>query len=243
MKKTTYIIFAAFALSGAAMLGGCKKVAMDDYADRPRAHFVYTPINGYKYSFLSTPDAESYLYSIPVQLEGLAVDYDREVRVRILADSTTASADHYVIGKGVIPANKYKGTVDITLKNLPDLKQEEVRLWLVMDDSPDLGAGIAENSDYYLCWDNKMSAPANWAYYKFGEYSTTIHNFMIRVLGVAYLEYGYPDDPNVPNLTSKEMYSIQAKMRTELRAYNLAHPGNPLTHEDGKLKGQPVVIP
>lgn len=242
MKKVTYIIFAALLLCVMLPGVGCKRVVMEGYSDQPRVHFAYTPQKGYKYSFLSTPEAQSYVYSIPVQLEGAAADHDRTVNVRILADSTTASAAHYEIGKGVIPAGEYKGQVDITLNNLPDLKTDEVRLWLLIDDSPDLGVGIAENRSYYLVWDNKMSEPANWRYYGFGKYSTTVHNFMIQVLGVAYLEYGYPDDPNVPNVSYHEMYSIQAKMRTALREYNKTHP-QPLTHEDGELKGQPVVIP
>lgn len=238
--KILYIISIIFFSS---FYTSCSKDNLESYKEEAGVHFLYTQGHELKYSFLNTPDEKSFIYELPVRIEGDTVNFDRIIQVNVLKDSTTASSEYYEILHSVIEAGKFNGKVKIQLNNLEDLKSKEVRLWLVLGESKDFKNTVIEYSQFSLLWDNRMSEPANWRYYSFGAYSSTIHEFMLQVLGVSYLEYGYPDNPSVPNLSWQEIKSYRAKMRTALRTYNREHPDNPMRHEDGESKGELVVIP
>lgn len=213
------------------------------YFDAPASvDFLYSGQNMVKYSFLNNP-ADYYDYVLKLKVTGNVSDVDREVGVAVVPDSTTVTNDDYEIIESVVKANNYDGHIILRLFNNERLKTETFRLWLKLDGSKDFIKGNIEYNQFEILWENRMSEPANWRYYKFGLYSTTVHKFMISVLGVSYLEYGLPDNPSVPNLSQLEILSYQAQMRDELRKYNIAHPTEPLIHEDGVSKGENVVIP
>lgn len=55
-------------------------------------------------------------------------------------------------------------------------------------------------------------------------------------------------DPNNPDperwtMTGTEVKAYAALVKEKLTEYNNEHPGNPLKHEDGEYKGQPVTMP
>lgn len=237
MKLNTIIIVLALATTS------CAK---DDisFFDAPTAvAFQYLGGKTVKYTFLTNPDLPFYNYSVPVKISGTTADYDREVKVSVLADSTTATSSDYEILGGSVKANEYMGYVVVKFMNRDILKTETLRLWLTIETSKDLIKGNIENESFELLWENRIAEPANWKYYGFGTYSTTVYKFMIETLGISYIEYGYPDDPNVPNISYLLLGAYQAKMRTALKEYNKANPKAPLTHKDGAKKDELVVIP
>lgn len=238
MKKT--IIFSIILV---LTIGSCTKSDIPYFDTTAGVDFVYTGGKVYKYSFYNTPDLKEYTHQISVTVVGAKADYDREVKVKVNPDSTTAATSDYQIIGGVIKANEVRGYVNVKFINNEVLKTKTARLWLELTESKDLTFGNIDNNYYELLWDNRLAEPANWKYYKFGDYSTTVHNFMKSVLGVTYIEYGYPDDPNVPNVNYATISAYQSKMRQALKTYNKEHPNAPLRHEDGIKVNELVIIP
>lgn len=227
----------------ALVVCSCAKSDMPYFDATSGVDFLYSGGKSIRFSFTSKPDINDYNYDVPIRIVGNAVDYDRTVNVSVLADSTTAtSADYQIVG-GTVKANEYTGSVTVKLINTEILKTKTLRLWIELDYSKDFIKGNVENKSFELLWENRLAEPANWRYYGFGTYSTTIHEFMIKTLGMSYIEYGYPDDPNVPNVPYLLIQAYAAKMKAALRAYNKENPNAPLRHADGKKKDELVVIP
>lgn len=235
--KLNIIILTAFVLCS------CGKSDMPFYDAPAGIDFQYIGGKSVKYSFYNKPDMDAYNYNVPIRIIGNTVNHDREVNVSVLPDSTTATSNDYQIVGGIVKANEYTGFVTVKFINNEILKTKTLRLWLEIDNSKDFVKGNIENKTFELFWENRLAEPANWRHYGFGTYSSTIHKFMIEVLGTAYIEYGYPDDPNVPNISGLLLSSYQAQMRTALKTYNKAHPEAHLRHEDGVKKDELVVIP
>ncbi|OKZ39650.1 MAG: hypothetical protein BHV82_14405 [Odoribacter sp. 43_10] len=100
---------------------------------------------------------------------------------------------------------------------------------------------------------NKIGRPANWSQLNnyFGEYSDSWYRFILDATGLPSLPYWSPRgsaDPNNPDperwtMTGTEVKAYAALVKEKLTEYNNEHPGNPLKHEDGEYKGQPVTMP
>ena len=112
----------------------------------------------------------------------------------------------------------------------------------------------AEESMYELLYiTNKIGRPANWSQLNnyFGEYSDSWYRFILDATGLPSLPYWSPRgsaDPNNPDperwtMTGTEVKAYAALVKEKLTEYNNEHPGNPLKHEDGEYKGQPVTMP
>ena len=83
-------------------------------------------------------------------------------------------------------------------------------------------APIGENT-YRIVLTNRLTNPKGWP---FGEYSRVKHQFVIQILGIA---------TDYDKWTRGEQIHNTSIMVDALYKYNKAHPGNPLTDENGLL--------
>ena len=98
----------------------------------------------------------------------------------------------------------------------------------------------------------KIMKPFNWSQlqYFFGTYSTRWWRFIMEKCERTSLPFWddlwspIPNpDPNKYNMSYYEMSNLQEMIRQELRNYNRNSLTGPLTHDDGDLAGQQVVMP
>lgn len=173
--------------------------------------------------------------SVDACLIGEVADYDRVANIVVVADSTTASSELYDVPSTVIiPAGSNKGTFTVTLKNATELESKTVQLYIKLVDSEDLLVGVKESDHLLFKWNNIMTKPLYWSNIEefFGEYSETKYRFMLDCL----MENGYstsldPDD----GLNWSDYHNYCIVFTNMLRDYNEAHPGAPLTDENGAL--------
>lgn len=111
------------------------------------------------YSFISTPDAESYDYQLPVELIGHIADKDRVVAYKVDKEKTTAPDGSYEILGAHIPAGKRSGKLTVKLKNSDALRSEDYRLYIQLVKSDDLEAGPRVANMAELLWTRRVLPP------------------------------------------------------------------------------------
>lgn len=85
--------------------------------------------------------ATSHTIEIPVTLMGMPKDYDRQISIVTVPDSTNMTDGvNYTISDNIIPAGKVSGTVRINLirDKDPEILEMSKRLYLVIDENEDL---------------------------------------------------------------------------------------------------------
>lgn len=98
MKKSILYSLVIFL---SVFLGGCEKDEPMGYRGRPGVYF-----NGkeFSYTFAENPWKDVDTVLLPILLTGDLEDYDRKVKVVVVADSTTATGDMYELLEGTISA-------------------------------------------------------------------------------------------------------------------------------------------
>src|SRR5690606_21799138 len=96
------------------------------------------------YSFATqADDLMEGVVNVPLRVMGRASDKDRTVTFEFSPDSTTAiMGSHFEITPVIIPAGQFFTNAAIKVKRTADLKQNEVRLWVIVKESADLAPGI-----------------------------------------------------------------------------------------------------
>ena len=162
---------------------------------------------------------------------GPVTNIDRTANLSIDNTQTTASADLYAVPQTVtIPAGQDHGTFTVTLRRSAALQNQSARLRVVVAESADFKPGVNEENHLTFIWTDKLSRPSNWAELEefFGQYSNTKYRFMLENVapGTTF---------SAAAMTWAQLQSYKIKFQNALNDYNAAHPGSPLTDENGVL--------
>lgn len=278
--KTTHI---SLCLLLSLLLVGCQKseipfyneqydavrfpYATNDKGNKEPAGYVLEDKTFHKtYSFFATPNAESYVDSIPLYLIGLKSKENRKVNIEIVKEESS-SDDFFEFIEASVPANQTTGSLRIRLMNLPKLKEGNARVTLLIKNSESLLAGPPEFTKAVLTWGVRLEAPVLPRH--FSSYNALIQGtdmpfsdsreyFSLNALEVIVKALGWNDwDDKVKHgahVANKDGYkylpwdgairstylAYAKKIADYIDKYNREHPDSPLKHDDGKLKGQPI---
>jgi len=169
-------------------------------------------------------------FDVTVYVMGEASGNVRTAEFGIDPSLTTADATMYSFPESVtIPAGAYSAVLPITVNRVDALKSKQVRLYVQVKESADFKIGVNEQNHLLLKWSDILSKPNNWDKLEefFGVYSLAKYRFIIDVLNMGTF------DTDV--LTWAQMKNYQIELAEALRLYNAAHPGDPLSDEDGNL--------
>ena len=207
------------------------------YRDEARIRLVGPEIwtagsDSLTFSFVTTAVGTTEMaMDVEAQIMGSAADHDRTANIAVVSDKTTATADLYQLPTAVtIPAGQAKATFQVILKRADVLATKSVRLRIAVEPSADFQKGVNEEDHLTFIWNDQISKPKNWAQLEefFGEYSDTKYRFMLENAG-GLTEF------DTDALTWAQLQSYKIMFQNALNDYNAAHPGNPLTDENGNL--------
>ena len=161
---------------------------------------------------------------------GEAAATDRTAKLAIDRTLTTANDDQYVFPETVtIPAGKLEAPFIVTLKRA-DLTSGTVSLYFRVVETNDFKVGVIEQNHFCIKWNDTLSKPKNWdteLLEFFGEYSLVKYRFIIDTIGFGEF--------SATSMSWSELTNYKIIMKTALDEYNDAHPGAPLTDENGQL--------
>ena len=232
MKKAIYLATAAL-----MTLASCSSDEDFFYRDEARIRLVGPEIwtagsDSLTFSFVTTPAGTTEMaMDVEAQIMGPVADRDRTANITVVNDKTTASADIYQLPSSVtIPAGQAKASFQVVLKRSSVLETKSVRLRIAVEPSADFQKGVNEADHLTFIWNDQISKPKNWSQLEefFGVYSDTKYRFMLENSG-GITEF------NTNTMTWAELQSYKIMFQNALTEYNAAHPGNPLTDENGNL--------
>lgn len=183
------------------------------------------------YSFAFYPSSVTEVaMNMTLFIMGEVAEYERSVKIEVVQDETTASAEQYSCPTEIrVPANAYSVPFNVVLKRTTDLTSKNVRLRIRITDSGDFKAGVVEQNGFTMKWNDMLSKPRNWDELTefFGAFSLVKFRFIIDTLAIGEF------DTNT--MTWGQLNNYRIVMKNALTAYNEAHPGNPLKDENGQL--------
>lgn len=233
MRK--YILMAAVAV---AALSSCENDGFY-YQDEPRVRLVGDEnwtlgTDSLELSFTTYAGDEAAI-KVDACIMGNVADHDRTVNIEVDGTKTTASGDLYSVPQTVVvPAGQNKGTFNVVLRNAAKLQSSGVQLYIKVATSEDFAVGVNEENHLLLKWSDIIVRPLYWADIEehFGAYSEVKYRFMLDCL----MEKGYSTDLDPANgLNWADLHNYSIVFTNMLKAYNEAHPGAPLTDENGAL--------
>lgn len=185
----------------------------------------------YSFAFYPSTVTETAM-NMTLYVMGETSPEDRMVKIEVVQNETTASAAQYECPSEIrVPANSHSVPFNIVLKRTGDLAEKSARLRIRIGESEDFKAGVVEQSGFTITWNDRLSKPRNWDDLTefFGLFSLTKFRFIIDTLGIGEF------DTNT--MTWGQLNNYRIVMKNALTSYNEAHPGNPMTDENGQLVG------
>ena len=237
MKKTFRYIALGAAVALAAV--SCKKDEIDMYAVEDCAVVFETPTFGFSLKGVSD---ETLTVSIPVTLVGPVTDYDREISVDIrdAASSNAVENTDFRILRAVLPAGRYTGEIEIEIVNNLDetVPRRQMSMQLVPNEF--FRAGEPRRSSAEVVWSEEYVRPKEgvwryWFLFFSRYYSRNLHEFLVAEFGEEIElvtnsnSYVREDESLIYRLPSW-WYAASRQLRDAVRAYDEAHPGEPLMH-------------
>lgn len=188
--------------------------------------FVYSPAgkDSTVYSFGLHPGVEEDIVEVPFKLIGISSSEPREVVVEVVKEKTTAIENNdFVIEPCRLPADTIAGSVKIKVKKNASLDAESRVVTLRLCSNNYFSEAPVNESMFKVVITNELAEPAGWI---FNEYSRVKHEFVILHTGIAtsYNQWS----------TSEQIYWKGVLIKA-LYEYNKAHPGEPLTDENGLI--------
>lgn len=189
------------------------------------------------YSFAIRPDSLMQdTIKIPVRIIGMAASKDRAVTIRVVADSTTATAGtDYKLLPCNIPAGAYSATQPVVIYRTAGIKTKSINILLEVVASPDFLPGVPNSkgsttvaggtTHYRIRINDYLTKPDNWdtwLTYFFGTYSAVKFKFIINATGLSV----------IPSDLPYGIYSVYSTLcKQQLEIYEAAH--GPLIDENG----------
>jgi hypothetical protein len=204
--------------------------SQDDYlrydTDTASLRFVYSSYGNDStvFSFGLHPDVEEAVVEVPVQLIGLASSEAREVGVEVLTDQTTAVENRdYVIERSELDADSITGSLKVRVIKNSELDNGNKVVTVRLCSNSYFSAAPINYATFRIVVTNELAEPVGWP---FDDYSRVKHEFVILHTGVA----------NYYNKWStSELVYWKGVLINALYEYNKAHPGEPLTDENGLI--------
>lgn len=234
--KYFYSIFCALCLF-CVLCTSCSSDEDFFYQDESRVRLVGEYIwavgsDSIPFSFVAySSDIVEKVFTVEAQLMGKVAERDRTVVLSVVGDKTTAPANLYSFPQQVvIPAGQNKGVFEVKVRRDASLQTKSVRLYIQVENSADFLTGVNEENHIKIIWTDVLSRPNNWPSLEefFGQYSDAKYRFMLE-------NSGGVTDFNTDTMSWAELTSYRIKFQNALNEYNAAHPGNPLTDENGQL--------
>lgn len=237
IKATALRLFSFAVLLAPCFLSACSTDEDFFYSDEPRVRLVGEYIwavgsDSIPFSFVTySSDIVEKAFTVEAQIMGNVADRDRTVNLSVVSDKTTAPANLYTVPQQVtIPAGQNKGVFEVKVRRDASLQTKSVRLYVQVENSDDFLSGVNEENHLTIIWTDVLSRPNNWPSLEefFGQYSDAKYRFMLE-------NSGGVTDFNTDTMSWAELTSYRIKFQNALNEYNAAHPGNPLTDENGQL--------
>lgn len=241
MKKTILNISASLlTLALPLLLGSCSKQEIPSWGSTDYARIVGPSVwtlntDSMEYSFASSPaTVTSFTVEAEVWVEGANAEYDRTIYISI-DDATNAPSSSYSLPPSVvIPAGEGRASLPIELKRVSELASSKYTLKVSIDDSrSDIQTGVSAWHSLTIKFSDILSKPKNWddlSEFFGATYSDTKYRFIIDTLGFG--EFTYLE---TNGMSWGEMWNYRLILVGALDEYNAAHPGNPLTDENGSI--------
>ncbi|GAE23190.1 DUF4843 domain-containing protein [Bacteroides pyogenes] len=186
--------------------------------------FVYSPAgkDSTVYSFGLHPGVKEDIVEIPFKLIGISSSEPREVAVEAVKDKTTAiESNDFVIEPCRLPADAIAGSVKIKVRKNASSDAESKVVALRLCANNYFSEAPVNESMFRVVITNELAEPVGWI---FNEYSRVKHEFVILHTGVA---------TNYNQWSTSEQIYWKGVLIKALYEYNKAHPGEPLTDENG----------
>lgn len=200
MKNIFNKLFFAFAVLLAT--ASCKKSELTSYEQEDMIYI-------YKEAFNAKRDSTVYTFAIrsgsllidtvkvPVRIMGNASNVDREVKLAVVTNATTAiEGTHYSLLTYTIPAGAFSANLPVLVKRTPDMKTQMFTLWLEVIESKDFKPGVPKSAvagnfagaglQYMIKISDFLVKPSNWDSQltsAFGTFSQVKYKFIIDVTG------------------------------------------------------------
>lgn len=218
-------------------IASCTKKDITAFKSADAVNFIDTTVVAYEYSFLGNPSPE-YVYELPVRIIGNAVDRDRTFNAEVVKDSATTAPDNlYEILGGYVKAGQYRGFLRIRLRNAAALATSKVSLRVKLTASPDFEVGHADKNRFIVRWTEQVVVPS-WSIYRFyftSAASTRAYKLIVQTTGLKTLTTA-----EHTAMTPAGAQAMATIFGDYVKQWNLDHPNDILTHDDGTLVGQPI---
>lgn len=178
---------------------GCKRNDEELFSDQPGIYFSGEPAIDFTFAKYKGDQAVVY---VPIEISGYKEPYDREVRIKVVEDSTTAIAGlHYkaLPERIVMPADSFQVHIPIEIYNSdPALKTGKVRLYLAIQPNDAFIAGVFYKQEFSLGISDILLKPKIWEeVYSgfFGLYSQTKHRKILELCDITEIPDVYDGGP------------------------------------------------
>ena len=159
---------------------------------------------------------------IHFKLIGQPIGEIRQVGLEIVKEETTAREnEHFKIESSELAADSLRGTLKIKVIKPPELEEHNLTVAFRLCEIENFKAAPINENTFSIVLTNHLSEPTGWP---FGDYSRIKHQFVIQVLGIA---------TDYDKWSTSEVIHYTSVMIDALYEYNKAHPGEPLTDENG----------
>lgn len=227
MKKIFYIAFLLL------LTISCKKSELIKF-DNDYSAVNFTTTNEehttfYHFSFTSILDSDHLIAEIPVRITGLISDKERNFNVEVVT-STTGTTNFEII-EGVVPANSYKGTLRVKIKNRTELRTTTDTLALRIIENEFFTMGVNELSIANITWNDQLVKFSQWvllSMFTTPYYSPNLHRALVAATG--------EDNPSDILKIVNKIYAGQ--LFRYLQQWKEDHNGEPLRHDanDGTVQ-------
>jgi hypothetical protein len=182
----------------AVLSASCKKDEIDTYTGGTYIQFTRSYNDSSLFSFLALPDDDEGNVPISVQMTGMPENRDRQFKISVVPQGTTATSAHYTLPSSfTLRANRVVDTAWITVKKTPDISVKPVKLTMKMEKTDDFEIGQTDHAAIILYISNVVARPDWWdgnVEGRFlGEYSDKKLLLFIQVTSVSELD---PDNEN-----------------------------------------------
>ena len=170
----------------------CERDNIMKYSDKAYVQFTRSMVDSVEFSFTFYPNKDTVEYALSVKLVGDPVDRDREYRVTVIDDYTTATSNHYILPeRWILEKNEISSKENLKLIRTSDVQTTPVRLAVRLEPTDDLALGQTSCCARILWINDMISRPAWWnsvienSY--LGSYSDKKYRLFIQVTGIGEL--------------------------------------------------------
>lgn len=217
------------------LFSACEREHIMTYNSDAYVQFTKSVTDSSEFSFTFYPNKDTVEYGVRVKLVGLPVDREREYKVVVVDDYTTAAPGNYVLPERcVFEKNEVQSVIALKFIKTKNLQTTPVRLALRLEANENFKVGETAYSACIIWMNDKISRPAWWnstiqnSY--LGDYSDKKYRLFIEVTGQGVLDSTDPVACRYHSLIFRNYLKDQEEM------------GNIVYEDDGYTKMTVSVI-